>query len=171
MIAADAPPALVQPAPEPVTLSRRETSEVVAASDLPLTLAKGAQRERTLVRRAVFVTSVLRVVRPPDGADRYIWTHQAYLHRQVCVTSLVGLFACTSPDLDLLPDAEKGEAVVEAPDAFPLAEAARLRLAEGLKARAPAMMEADRKARVEPLLRAAGVTVAAAARPAAARRR
>lgn len=166
MIAADTPPALVQPAPEPVTLSRRETSEVVASSDLPLTLAKGAQRERTLVRRAVFVTSVLRVVRPAEGADRYLWTHQAYLHRQVCVTSLTGLFACTSPDVDLLPDAEKGEAMVETPDAFPLSDAARLRLAEGLKARAPAMMDADRRARVEPLLRAAGVVVATAAGPA-----
>lgn len=170
MIAAETPPAIVQPAPEPVTLSRRETSEVVAASDLPLTLAKGAQRERTLVRRAVFVTSVLRVVRPAEGADRYVWSHQAYLHRQVCVTSLVGMFACTSPDVDLLPDAEKGEAAVEAPDAFPLSDAARLRLAEGLKAKAAAMMEADRKARVEPLLRAAGVTVAAAG-PAPAKRR
>jgi hypothetical protein len=173
MIVAETPPAAVEPAPAAVTVLRRDATEVVAASDLPLTLAKAGQREQALVRRAVFVTSTLTVNRPAGaadaGADRYGWTHQAYMQRQVCFTSITGLFACAGAEVEPLPDVERGEAPVRLADDFPLAEAARRRLADGLKARAAALFDSDRKTKVEPALRAAGVAVASSARPPARR--
>ncbi|RAK69103.1 hypothetical protein [Phenylobacterium kunshanense] len=175
MITAEAPPAAVAPAPAPATILRRDATEVVAASDLPLTLVKAGQREQALVRRAVFVTSTLTVTRPAGAVDtegdRYVWTHQAYMQRQVCFTSITGLFACAGAEVEPLPDVERGEAPARLVDDFPLAEAARRRLAEGLEARAAALFEADRKTKVQPALRAAGVSVASAAQAAPARKR
>jgi hypothetical protein len=174
MIAAETPPAVEQPAPAPITVLRRGATEVVATSDLPLTLAKAGQREQALVRRAIFVTSALTVTRPahsgtPDG-DRYAWTHQAYVQRQVCFTSITGLFACAGAEVEPLPDVERGEAPVRQAEDYPLAEAARRRLAEGLKARAETLFDADRKTKVQPALRAAGVAVVSAAQAPPARR-
>lgn len=160
MILADTPP----PAPPPVvTVARREATEVIAANDLPLILTKAGQREQALVRRAIFVTSAVTVTRPVDAtdaaADRYSWTHQAYVQRQVCFTSITGLFSCAGAEVEALPDVERGEARVERADDFPLAEGGRRRLAEGLSARAKALFEADRRTKVEPALRTAGVSI------------
>lgn len=155
--AAEAPP----PAAE-IVLSRREASEIVAAHDLPLALTKGPRREDALARGAVFVTSAVTVVRPPQGADRYRWTYQAFVQRQVCVTSLTGLFTCSEPQVQKLPDAETGEAPLPAdPDSYPAAEAAHARLIDGLKTRATAILAADRKASLDPLLKASGAVRAA----------
>lgn len=173
MIAAETPPAAVEPAPVPVTVMRHDATEVVATSDLPLTLAKAGQREQALARRAIFVTSTLTVTRPAGATDgdRYAWTHQAYVQRQVCFTSITGLFACAGAEVEPLPDVERGEAPVTQPDDFPLAGAAQRRLAEGLKARASTLFAADRRAKLEPALRAAGVAVVSAVKGAPARRR
>ncbi|MEW5686406.1 MAG: hypothetical protein AB1942_15930 [Pseudomonadota bacterium] len=165
MIAQDVPPAAVQPAPPAVaTIARREATEVIATSDLPLVLSKAGQREQALVRRAIFVTSAVTVTRPAgaadETADRYGWTHQAYMQRQVCFTSITGLFACAGAEVDPLSDVERGEAQVRQPDDFPLAEAARRRLAEGLRTRSGSLFDADRKTKVQPALKAAGVAVA-----------
>lgn len=157
MPAVDAPP---EP-PAVVVLRREEISEVVAASDQPRRLTKGAQVEQALVRQAVFVSGSVSVTRPaadPDAPLAYAWTYQAFVQRQVCFTSITGLFACTGPDVEKLPEVAKGEAPLPPGDpAFPLAEAAKAQLEAGLKARSAAVFEADRRARIEPLLRAAGV--------------
>ncbi|PZQ62550.1 MAG: hypothetical protein DI570_10280 [Phenylobacterium zucineum] len=163
---ADIPPTVAPPAaPEMVTVARREATEVIAASDLPLVLTKAGQREQALVRRAIFVTSAVTVSRPAGAAegdgDRYGWTHQAYVQRQMCFTSITGLFACAGAEVEALPDVERGEAPVRSADDFPLAEAARRRLAEGLKVRAGSLFDADRKTKVQPALKAAGVVTAA----------
>lgn len=180
MIAADVPPAAIAPAgvppvpPERLTIARRDATEVVAANDMPLVLAKAGQREQALVRRAIFVTSTLTVTRAAgatDGADdRYGWTHQGYMQRQVCFTSITGLFACAGAEVEALPEVERGEASVRQADDFPLAEAARRRLAEGLRARVGSLFDADRRTKVEPALRAAGVTLSRNGSPAAPRR-
>lgn len=158
---AEAPPAAAE-----VVLSRQEASEVLAAHDLPLLLVKGPRREEALARGAVFFTSALTVVRPAQGPDHYRWTYQGFVQRQVCMTSITGLFACSEPQAERLPDAETGEAPLPAePDSYPLADGARARLIAGLKTRATAILAADRKANLDPLLKASGVVKAAPPRP------
>lgn len=158
MIAADpAPP----PSAEAVVISRRDGTEVVAALDTPLVLTKAGQREQAIVRQAIFVTTSLSLTRPAkgDALDAWRWTHQAFLQRQVCFSSITGQFACAEASVQPLPNAEKGEAPVSPvdPQAAPESEAARKRLADGLKPRAAALFEADRKQHVDPMLKAAGV--------------
>lgn len=164
MIAAE-PPAVVQPSPETVVVSRSESTQIVASSDQPFVLTKGPQREQALVRQAIFITSSLSVTRPATEGlvtESYRWTHQAFLQRQVCFSSISGLFACTEPVVQALPDAERGDAPVPLtePDAAPLSEAARRRLADNLKPRASALFDADRRRHVEPMFKAAGVIAA-----------
>jgi hypothetical protein len=158
---ADIPP---PPPPAVVVLSRQEVSEVVAASDLPRRLVKGPQAEQALVRQAVFVSGAISVVRPaaePEAPLAYAWTFQGFVQRQVCFTSISGLFACSEPEVEKLADAARGEAPLSPaePPSFPLAEAARTQLTAALKARAAGLFEADRRARIDPLFKAAGVTV------------
>lgn len=172
MIAAD-PPAVAQPAPEAIVVRRSESTRIVASSDQPVVLTKGAQREQAMVRQAIFVTSQVSVTRPAAAdpateglvTESYRWTHQAFLQRQVCFSSISGLFACTEPVVQVLPDAERGEAPapLAEPDTAPLSEAAHRRLADALKPRATALFDTDRRRHVDPVFKAAGVV---AARPA-----
>ena len=141
---------------------------MVASSDQPFVLTKGSQREQALVRQAIFVTSQVSVTRPATEGlvtESYRWTHLAFLQRQVCFSSISGLFACTEPVVQTLPDAERGEAPVPLaePDAAPLSDAARRRLADSLRPRATALFEADRRRHVDPIFKAAGVVAARAA--------
>lgn len=166
MIAADTPP-LSPPPAEAVVVSRRDGTEVIASSDTPLVLTKGPQREQAMVRQAIFITTSLSLTRStatPPSPDTWRWTHQAFLQRVVCVSSITGVFACTEASVQPLPNAEKGEAMASPtePDAAPESDAARTRLTEGLRPRAAALFEADRRQHVDPLLKAAGV---AAVRP------
>jgi hypothetical protein len=166
MIQTEAPPGppATLPAAAEVVVARADHSAVVASLDLPLTLLKAGRREDMLVRRALFLTAQATQVRPAngDGADRYRWKLAGYLQRQYCVQSLAGVFACTAPEVELLPDKAEGEASLANPGDFPLAQAAEQQLAESLKARADAMFAADRQTAVAPLLKAAGVTIAGA---------
>jgi hypothetical protein len=167
LIAADTPPpAVAAPAPEPLVVSRRDGTEVVASRDVALVLTKRARREDALLRQAVFITASLTVVRQPASAaaagDRYRWSYKAFLQRQVCATSMTGLFACTEPEVEKLPEGAEGEAPVETAEAYPLAEAARVDLTSTLKARAVMLFETDRRTHIGPLFRAAGVTAASA---------
>lgn len=163
MIAAEASPA--PPAAE-IVVSRTDGSELIATADTPMVLVKGARRETGLARRAVFVTTSLTVVRPAegDGAPRYRWSYEGFVQRQMCFTSMTGLFSCTVVEAERLTEAERGESPLAEgdPTAFPLAEAARARLTTALRARSTALFAADRRAHLEPLLRASGVTVAGA---------
>lgn len=161
MIAADAPPA---PAAE-IVVSRADGSELVATTDTPMVLVKGAQREAGLARRAVFITTALTVVRPAegDGPPRYRWSYEGFIQRQMCFTSMTGLFACTGAEAERVAEAERGEAPLAEPAAYPLADAARARLTATLRARSTALFEADRRQHLDPVLRASGVTAASAA--------
>lgn len=163
MIAAEPPPS--PPTAEAVVISRRESSEVVASLDTPLVLSKAGQREQAFVRQAVFVTTSLSLVRPASeapAADGWRWAHQAFLQRQMCFSSITGLFACAEASVQPLIHAENGEAPVSPvdPEAAPESEAARKRLADGLKPKAAALFEADRRQHVDPMLKAAGVVAA-----------
>jgi len=147
------------PAPSPpvaeIVVSRADGSELIATTDTPMTLVKGARREAALVRRAVFITTSLTVVRPAegdsDGGVRYRWSYEGFVQRQMCFTSMTGLFSCTLAEVERTPDAERGEA--------PLLGAG------SLKARATALFAADRRANLDPMLRAGGVAVASPSAP------
>lgn len=157
MIAAEPPPP-APPAAEFVVISRRESSEVVASLDTPL-------RELAFVRQAIFVTTSLSLTRPVGDApalDSWRWAHQAFLQRQVCFSSITGLFACAEASVQPLANAEKGEAPVSPvdPEAAPESDAARKWLADGLKPEATALFDSDRRQHVEPMLKAAGVAAA-----------
>ena len=162
------PPA-TPPAPDVVVLSRVDHSQTLTLSDLPLILTKAGRVERALVRRAVYISSSVSLTRPAarpvDGPQSCEWTHQSFLQRQVCFSSMTGLFACTEPDVLTLPDAADGEMRISdadakagvCADAFPASATARAQLADTLKARAGALFEDDQRTKVEPILKAAGV--------------
>ncbi len=147
------------PAPAEVVVARADHSVVASGLDLPMTLAKAGRKEDMVVRQALFLTAQVALVRPAsgDGVDRYRWNLAGYLQRQYCVRSLAGVFACTTPDVEALPDKAEGEAPLPAAGDFPLALAAEQQLADSLKGRADAVFAADRVVTVDPLLRAAGV--------------
>lgn len=171
MLQAEAPPAAVQPAtpaqPAVAVLSRQEGTELVAVLDLPLSLSKGGRTEEALVRRAIFVTAKVQATRPLDGGpDSYAWSYAAFLQRQVCFGSMTGLTGCTEPQVEPLPDKAEGQAAIEpaAEPTFPLAEAARERLVDDLRTRSKIIFDADRRAKVDPIFKAAGVAAAVRAR-------
>jgi hypothetical protein len=162
VIAAETPPA----PPAEIVVSQSAATEIVTSRDLPLTLTKAGRREDAFLRQAVFVNLSLSVVRPPQAqdaaADRFRWAYKSYLQRQVCFSSITGLFACTAAEVETLPDQEAGEAPVGA-EAQLLAEAAKARITAGLKARTTALFDADRRSHADPMFRAAGVVAARAA--------
>lgn len=171
-----APPPSPPPAAE-VIVSRREATVVAAMQDRPLSLLKAGRREDALMRLAVFATTAVTVARPADAADSlhdvYRWTHQAFLQRQLCVTSITGQFTCAAAQTEPVGDGETGSAPVDlaAPEVFAQADAASERLTARLRTRADALFTSDRRLRVEPMLKAAGVSIAPVAAGAPAKRR
>lgn len=161
------PPAVIEVAPvqavaDFVVVSRDTRNEVVASADLPLTLVKAGRTEQALLRQAVFVTSTLTVTRPTaPGPDTLRWSHDSFLQRQLCLTSMTGQFSCTVAEVVTLPDTAAGTAPAvregEPGDATPAAEAARLALGSILRAKAAALFDGDRRAKFDPMLKAAGV--------------
>lgn len=189
----DAPPPVSQPAPPAkpgadfVVLSRDEHNDIVTTQDLPLLLVKAGRSERALVRQALFIVASVTVTRPANPAaaaittDSYRWSYEGYLQRQLCFTSMTGQFSCTVAEIVALPNKETGEAPVlpvqasnaaggTDDDPFPAATAAQDRLAARLKARATTLFEEDKRLKVDPILRASGVT-ATVSGPAAPRPR
>lgn len=162
---ADVPPPVVQPAAPAnvVVLSRDDGSEIVTSLDLPIVLVKAGRSEDVMVRRALFITASITVVRPAAAldatSDSYRWRYEAFLQRQVCFTSMTGLFSCTLAHAEALPDKATGEAPLPA-TGFPEAEAARRKLTDGLRVRAGALFDADRRANVDPVFKAAGAKAA-----------
>jgi hypothetical protein len=79
---------------------------------------------------------------------------------------MTGLFSCTEPQVETLPDLAEGDAPISAePASFPLADAARGALVSGLRARAPAVFAAHRRVVIDPLLKASGVSAVASSAP------
>lgn len=186
-VVAPADPPATTPSPPIVVLRVETRSDVLASRDTPLPLAKAGRTEDALLRQAVFVTVTLTLTRPAAamatdattdtgaaievegaseaapaaGQDVLRWAYASYLHRQICFTSITGLFACAAAEVEPLPEKSEGETrVTDAPTADapnPAAEAARIDLATTLRARAPVLFDNDRRLRLTPMLRAAGV--------------
>jgi TonB family protein len=170
---ADPPPAA---APAEVVVSRREANVVAAAQDVPMVLVKAGRREDAVVRRVVFAAIQVTRVRPAGettaARDVYRWTHQGFVQRTLCAASITGQFLCAAPQSEAVGDGEAGSAPFDpaAPEASAAADTAAERLVVRLRAQAMGLFETDRKTRLEPMLKAAGVTVAPAA-PAVKRQR
>jgi hypothetical protein len=163
----DPPPAAAPAAPPAeVIVSRREANVLAASQDIPMVLVKAGRREDAVMRRVIFASTEVTVARPPGettpAKDTYRWTHQAYVQRQLCVTSITGQFTCTAAQSEAVGDGEVGVAPVDAaaPTVFKEADAAADRLVARLRTRAGALFETDRKTRLDPMLKAAGVVIA-----------
>jgi hypothetical protein len=176
MMWADPPPAPAA-SPAEVTVSHREANVVAASQDIPMVLVRAGRREDAVMRRVVFAATGVTRVRPSGettaARDVYRWTHQAFVQRTLCVTSITGQFLCAAPQSEPVGDGEVGAAPIDPaqPEAFAEADAAAERLLARLRTRASALFDTDRRTRLDPLLRAAGVTVAPPAGTAPKRKR
>ena len=174
MLAAD-PPAVVAPAPpdkpaDAVVVVRRESrSEVLVSRDTPLPLARAQRTEDAVLRQAIFLTGTLSVERPAagSGGETLRWAYQPYLQRQLCFTSITGLFSCAAAVVEELADKAVGEAPLAGPapgqaatpGPNPAAEGARAAVIAGLRARAAELFDDDRRRKLDPMLKAARVSV------------
>ena len=171
MLPADPPPVVAtatadKPA-DPVVISRDTRSDVLINTDTPLFLVKGRRREDAVLRQTLFMRNSLTVVRPAASVGEQVlrWTFEPYLQRQLCFTSITGLFSCAAAEIDQLDGKAEGEAALAAtpeqvtPDPNPTAEAARIAVAADLRTRAAALFEDDRRLKLSPMLKTAGVSI------------
>jgi hypothetical protein len=169
ILAADPPPVVVTvPADKPaeVVVSRDTRSDILASRDTPLTLIKGRRTEDALLRQTLFLTVGLTGVRPAaaDGQEVLRWTYAPYLQRQLCFTSITGQFSCAAVEVEELAQKATGEAPQPstpdqtAPGPNPAAEAVRTAVAADLRGRADALFDDDRRLKLDPMLKAAGVS-------------
>jgi hypothetical protein len=171
MLSADSPAVIVTvPVDKPadvVVVCRDTRSDVLVRTDTPLPLIKAGKTEEALLRQVIYMTSTLTVVRPASGGGEDVlrWTYQPYLQRQLCFTSITGLFSCAVAEVEELTEKAAGEAPLAAapaqatPGPNPAAEAARIAVATALNTRAAALFEADRRLNLTPMLKAAGVSI------------
>lgn len=170
LLAVDPPPVVATaPAPKPpeaVVVSRDTRSELIVGRDTPLPLIKGGKTEDALLRQSIFMTSTLVLERPAEGADEATlsWKYQSYLQRQLCFTSITGQFSCAAAELEDLTEKAEGETQLPAPapampSKNPAAEDARVAVATALGVRADSLFEADRLRKLDPMLKAAGVSI------------
>ncbi len=166
------PPAVIVAAPvdkpaHVVVVSRDAHSDILVSTDTPLPLIKGRKTEDAVLRQVIFMTSTVIVVRPAAeaGQDVLRWTYQPYMQRQLCFTSITGLFSCAGAEVEQMTDKADGEAPIAAvvgqaaPGPNPAAEAVRTALVADLNARSAALFESDRRLNVTPMLKAAGVSI------------
>jgi hypothetical protein len=181
LLAADPPPVIatvpVDRPPDVVVVSRDARSDILASRDTPLPLIKGRKTEDAVLRQSIFLTSTLTVVRPAAGIGEQTlrWKYEPYLQRQLCFTSITGQFSCALAEVEDLPEKATGETSLPpapdqaapgqtaqaqaAPGPNPAAEGVRTDVTAALRARAEALFEDDRRLKLDPMLKAAGVRV------------
>jgi hypothetical protein len=171
MLVADPPPvaaaAAVDKPAEVVIVSRDTRSDILASKDTPLPLIKGRRTEDAVLRQTIFLTSTLTGVRLALGAGEEVlrWTYAPYLQRQLCFTSITGQFSCAVAEVEALTEKATGETpqaatpAQTAPVPNPAAEAVRIAVASDLRSRADALFEDDRRLKLTPMLKAAGVSI------------
>lgn len=171
MFSADPPSVVVTTPvdmPADVLVVKRDTrSDVLVNLDTPLPLIKVRKTEDALLRQAIFLTSTLTVLRPAAGGgdDVLRWTYQSYLQHQLCFTSITGQFSCAAAEVEELTDKAAGETALAATSGElatgpnPAAEDARIAVATALRTRADRLFEDDRRLKLDPMLKAAGVSI------------
>lgn len=167
-----------------VVLSTTNNSQPVGASDLRLTLSKAGREEHAVIRRLIFITSALRLTEPAGwtgegpAPQTCRFEFKSFLQRQQCFVSISGVLACTQAEVTPLTEETHGDAPAPAGapvgfcnDVFRPVVNARVRLSGTLRDRAAELFAADQRDKVDPLFKAAGLTVrpdapsSAAARP------
>jgi hypothetical protein len=189
------PPAseVAQPAatrPAALTIVSKQTENVtIASSDRPMTLVKAGHTEQAILRYILFIVDTKTVLQPKASPgslpepDRMRWSYSAYIQRQLCFTSITGLFSCSAAETIALDDKSDGEAPLPTPDtsepsaapeAAPTgastateppkpaaapsdADFALASLSNRLRVEATAKFDEDNRLKVDPLLKAAGV--------------
>jgi hypothetical protein len=176
MLAADPPSvtatAAVEKPADLVVVSRDVHSEVLVSKDTPLPLARAGRTEDAVLRQAIFLTSTLTVVRPAAGPGEEVlrWTYAPYLQHQLCVTSITGQFSCAIAEVEELTEKAAGETPLATTSGQttpssdpappnPAAETARIAVSTALNARAAVLFEDDRRLKLSPMLKAAGVSI------------
>jgi len=122
------------------------------------------------------------VLRAAAGAGEQTlrWKYEPYLQRQLCFTSITGQFSCAFAEVEGLTENAEGEASLPAPPdqsapsqatpsqatpsqapppPNPAAEAVRTDVIATLRTRADALFEDDRRLKLDPMLKTAGVSV------------
>lgn len=162
------PPAAVAPAaPQPPTLQRLSP---IAQKAKPVLLTKGGRTESAAVRHQIFLRTVAKPgalpTLPPGvtvSAIPCAWTVEAYLQREICFTSMTGLFACTDTNTIPLMATEAGQADLPADTACEVfakpVVAAEERVIVALDRTKAQMFEEDYMLVVKPQLVRGGVTV------------
>ena len=102
------------PLPPPPEIVRTESGYAPAAHrDVPLTLTRGAQSEKALIRYQLFARTDVQASRPaaaePTVDFTCAWTVTAYLEREPCLESITGRLACAESYTVRLDDRERGE--------------------------------------------------------------
>jgi hypothetical protein len=156
------------PVPPPPEIVRTESGYAPAAHrDVPLTLTRGAQSEKALIRYQLFARTDVQASRPA-GAEPTVdftcaWTVTAYLEREPCFESITGRLACTESYTVRLDDRERGEEKMAGDPgtcglATPSVAAAQTRLRDALTGKADAQFDDDQARRFLPGLVKSGVT-------------
>ena len=156
------------PVPPPPEIVRTESGYVPTAHrNVPLTLTKGGQSEKALIRYQVFVRTDVQASRAQSAEPTVdfscAWTVTAYLEREPCFESLTGRLACAESYTVRLDDRERGEEKMQGdPEtcglATPSVAAAQARLSSALAAKADAQFDDDQARRFMPSLVKSGVT-------------
>jgi hypothetical protein len=155
-----------------VVLSTTNNSQPVGASDLRLVLSKAGREEHAIIRRLIFITTSLRLTEPAAWAGEgpapqtCRFEFKSFLQRQQCFVSISGVLACTQAEVTPLTEETHGDAPAPANaqvgfcnDVFRPVVNARVRLSGTLRDRAAELFEADEAAKVDPVFKAAGLTV------------
>ncbi len=176
MLAAD-PPAVIATVPvdkpaDVVVVSRDARSDILASLDTPLPLIKGRKTEDAVLRQVIFLTGTLTVVRAAAGAGEQTlrWKYEPFLQRQLCFTSITGQFSCALAEVEDLTGTATGETLLQpttaqaapvqaAPGPNPAAEGVRTDVTATLRTRADGLFEDDRRLKLDPMLKAAGVRI------------
>jgi hypothetical protein len=155
-----------------VVLSRTDNTQPVEAQDLRLVLSKAGREEHAIIRRLIFISAALRLTEPAawtgegPAPQTCRFEFKSFLQRQQCFVSMSGVLACTQAEVTPLTEETHGEAPPPAGaqvgfcnDVFRPVVNARVRLSGTLRDRAGELFAADQAAKVDPVFKAAGLTV------------
>ncbi len=153
--------------PASVQVLHAETHFVTAATrDTPLVLTKAGRVENALVRSQLYINSQVQVLAPENAPAECVWTLSSHLQRQICFTSMTGLFGCTDPAIANQADNQTGRSQIASSEdvagcglANPAVIDAEHRLSQVLGTASAARFDADLKLNVTPMFVRAGATV------------
>jgi hypothetical protein len=137
-----------------------------AARDTPLVLTRAHRMENAVVRHQVYIESTVEVRAPDNASAECVWTLSSHLQRQICFTSMTGLFACADIALADQADSQNGHSQLTSSDDVTACGLANLalvdaenKLSQVLGATSQARFDADLKLKVTPMLVRAGAAV------------